>query len=255
MGLYLPLFFAVKAQLGWHFFFPLTLFYISSRFNIQEELLDFTAHCEAGHETKIYVGMVATVALIILITLLVIAGTYLETEQAKAEAREKFISQQPINGSAEVNPLLLEASDEMEAPRRNADDLNAPNPVRTGFVLPLSHRTTRSKLGKLKEVLKCFGLRTNTKFLFADNRASEPHLACLNGLRTLMMAWVVLGHTFTYMAAPIGYDNLMTIKQLVSRFSFQVIPAAGRYSLSGGRALLAIKIIVLSYCYFKKLQL
>jgi len=64
------------------------------------------------------------------------------------------------------------------------------------------------------------------KLLLADNRSSDPDLACLNGLRCLMMGWVILGHTFTYMAAPIGYDNLMKIKDLVDRVSFQVVPAA-----------------------------
>jgi len=151
----------------------------------------------------------------------------LETMQARAQdkALGNFVSGS-INDSQDVKPLLVESPDDMVAPRRNNDDLNISNPVRT-FLLPLSHhRASSSKLAKFQEVVKCFGLRANTKFLFADNRASEPHLACLNGLRTLMMAWVVLGHTFTYMAAPVGYDNLMTIKSLVSRVSFQVVPAA-----------------------------
>ncbi len=37
----------------------------------------------------------------------------------------------------------------------------------------------------------------NLKWLLQDNRGGELGLAPLNGLRVLMMAWIILGHTFT----------------------------------------------------------
>jgi len=206
---------------------------ISTRFSIGEELKDFTAHCTPGHETKTTAGAIVTIVLLVLISLLVIAGTYLESVQKQAQEYNISSGSGVAAPSGDESRALLINSQDGDDSAANKVTNNNP---RTTFSLPLSRGSKahhRSGLvAKLQEVVKCFGIRANTKYLFADNRASEPSLACLNGLRTIMMGWVVLGHTFTYMAAPVGYDNLMTIKDLVSRVSFQVVPAAARNSIS-----------------------
>jgi peptidoglycan/LPS O-acetylase OafA/YrhL len=188
---------------------------ISAMFDIGDELESFKAYCGPGHETTVTAGAVITSGLIMIILLLVIAGTYVETIEARVQAKASSKTSKAFQDS-DVKPLLVESREDIEAHSKPDDALT----------IPTKTSSPHSRFEKLQAFVKCFGLRANSKFLFADNRGSEPHLACLNGLRTLMMAWVVLGHTFTYMAAPVGYDNLMTIKDLVSRVSFQVVPAA-----------------------------
>lgn len=44
--------------------------------------------------------------------------------------------------------------------------------------------------GKFEEFLKCFAIGANISFLMKDNRAGEPGLAHMNGLRCLMMVYI-----------------------------------------------------------------
>lgn len=193
---------------------------ISSRYNLEDELLALQVTCAPGHETKPTVGLVITVALIVILALLAISGTYLETIQTKkGEYRA-------LKNSIEDESRKALLSDEQD-PEAHENNPPVQSSSKKNFTLPLSGGK-RSKLILLQDIIKCFGLRSNIKFLLQDNRASEPSLACLNSLRTVGMMWVVLGHTLTYMAAPVGFDNLMTLKDLVGRISFQVVPAAGK---------------------------
>jgi hypothetical protein len=179
---------------------------ISTRLHLQGELATLRIHCVPRSLPPLTTGATITIVFIAVLVLLVAIGTYLEFEM-EAQPTSQIVTivadQKAGEEKEEINVPLVDR-----------------NPI---FV---KKRKQKGILGVLIGVVKCFGLRANTKFLVADNRSSDPKLACLNGLRVVMMGWVILGHTFTSIADPVGFDNLMTIRQLVNSVSFQVIPAA-----------------------------
>jgi len=188
---------------------------ISTNFPISDEVNSFSVNCSGGKESKFHVGAILTIILIAVLVLMTAAGTYLETIVVIPSEEEKSLLRSEEEAAA--------AAAEKEAHNAGSRSLSSPA---KNFALPLSNAPKQRKSGKLQNILKCFGLMNNMKLLLADNRATEPRLASLNGLRTVMLAWVILGHTFAYMAAPVGYDNLMTVRDTINRVSFQAVPAA-----------------------------
>ncbi|KYQ90086.1 hypothetical protein DLAC_08670 [Tieghemostelium lacteum] len=67
---------------------------------------------------------------------------------------------------------------------------------------------------------------TSTTGLLKTNPTSSdrPYFDSLDGIRTLSMIWVVLGHSLLFNTL-VGYDNYQVIFEVFQRFSFQIIPA------------------------------
>jgi peptidoglycan/LPS O-acetylase OafA/YrhL len=183
---------------------------ISQHFPIQSEIDALQVNCIPRDKEPFTLGALIAIALCSILGLLIIGGTILEYIAINAmsagdvpEERQGLMSVSTDSGGKES--LVHHAS-------INADP-----------------RPRKRSSNKFVEFVKCWGLFSNMKWLLADNRGSGDGiiLSPLNGLRTLMMAWVILGHTMTYMALPVGFDNIQWMqKKLVKRVSFQVVPAA-----------------------------
>jgi peptidoglycan/LPS O-acetylase OafA/YrhL len=81
------------------------------------------------------------------------------------------------------------------------------------------------KMGPLEEFFACFAVGKNMSFLSNDKHSSGP-FGMLNGLRVVMMFWVMLGHTAYYQLSTNGYENLSHIHFVSERFSFQILTSA-----------------------------
>jgi hypothetical protein len=76
-----------------------------------------------------------------------------------------------------------------------------------------------------KEILLGFSAIKNTKKIF-DIGNTEGQLECLNGIRFISIAWVILGHTYLFVLFSVG-DNLGDVfSQWLKRFSFAIISNA-----------------------------
>lgn len=78
----------------------------------------------------------------------------------------------------------------------------------------------------LQKYLSAFGLIQNTAKLFSTASNEETqHLKLLNGLRVIMMVWVILGHTFFFMPAG-GAINTDYVFYLTGLFAYNIITTA-----------------------------
>eukprot|EP00794_Sanderia_malayensis_P019239 gene19239-21167_t len=73
-------------------------------------------------------------------------------------------------------------------------------------------------------VFRCFSLRKNA-YAILNTDAPPNAIGSLNGVRTLSMFWVILGHTF-FFALSSGTDNIIDGFAIVHRLSFQAIANA-----------------------------
>lgn len=113
---------------------------------------------------------------------------------------------------------------------------------------PLMHedQVTRPKESpKWIEVFICFSIQSNLSFLLNDKSSSSP-LGVLNGLRVLMMFWVILGHTM-FLQVLIGYDNMGHLaNQYNNSWAFQFIYSA-EYAVDVFFFLSAFLVVYLTY--------
>lgn len=66
------------------------------------------------------------------------------------------------------------------------------------------------------KLLLCFSLKTNGSKLLSTQK-SEGNIDCINGIRFLSMAWVVLGHTF-YGSTLVPMENVFKYGDVISAF-------------------------------------
>ncbi|CBJ27688.1 conserved unknown protein [Ectocarpus siliculosus] len=98
-------------------------------------------------------------------------------------------------------------------------------------VLARLRRMRKSEWGRWSyDRLQCFSLIINTNSLLAPPRVADEFPA-LDGVRTMSMMWVVLGHTFAYnvTGGGPGFTNTIAVlpqggKGFLARLSAQVIP-------------------------------
>ena len=63
---------------------------------------------------------------------------------------------------------------------------------------PLQDQTKQQNTGLGTEIIRSFSLVQNIKFIFQTPAGSSARLSCLEGLRSLSMFWVILGHHFAF---------------------------------------------------------
>lgn len=84
------------------------------------------------------------------------------------------------------------------------------------------------------ECLECFSLIKNTDKLLAPRRAGNE-FAALDGVRTLSMLWVILGHTLLYALVGAGFTNTIELvprdgKGLLARYVEACLPVEPYHS-------------------------
>lgn len=80
----------------------------------------------------------------------------------------------------------------------------------------------------VRSLLKAFSLRHNVPRLLSVKGDRSGVLASFNGMRSLSMALIILGHTLTYMIA-VGYvnsDDLFPPTGAITTWSYQVFPSS-----------------------------
>jgi peptidoglycan/LPS O-acetylase OafA/YrhL len=71
-----------------------------------------------------------------------------------------------------------------------------------------------------QKIVSSFSMINNAKKVF--NTSSEDfHLKSLHAIRFISLSWVILGHTYGFLA--LYSDNLLQIESLFKRFSFSII--------------------------------
>ena len=73
------------------------------------------------------------------------------------------------------------------------------------------------KTNILVEIIKCFSVYTNGGKLLNTRQADgSGHLGCLNGIRTISMLWIILGHVYligsgVFMKNPLDVEKVSKI--------------------------------------------
>eukprot|EP00026_Physarum_polycephalum_P004720 Phypoly_transcript_04743.p1 GENE.Phypoly_transcript_04743~~Phypoly_transcript_04743.p1 ORF type:complete len:617 (+),score=51.21 Phypoly_transcript_04743:168-2018(+) len=100
------------------------------------------------------------------------------------------------------------------------------------------------------ELFICFSIPNNLSFLLHD-KSSSGSLGMLNGLRVLMMFWVILGHTLFFQVITTGYDNTEHLLNLLNNsWGFQFIFSA-EYAVDVFFFLSAFLVVYLTYRQMK----
>ncbi|CEM26546.1 unnamed protein product [Vitrella brassicaformis CCMP3155] len=76
-----------------------------------------------------------------------------------------------------------------------------------------------------ERLLLAFSLTDNWHKMLSTHRSGDA-VCCLDGLRSLSILWVLLGHTFLMAGAAVPLTNLTDTIQVVGRFSFQLVVGA-----------------------------
>ena len=63
---------------------------------------------------------------------------------------------------------------------------------------PVKDEAAQEPPGLASEMLRSFSLIQNMKFIFQKPSGSSQRLSCLEGMRSLSMTWVILGHHFAF---------------------------------------------------------
>lgn len=92
--------------------------------------------------------------------------------------------------------------------------------------------TTATKLVWWCECLECFSLRRNAEKLLAPPRAGNE-FGALDGVRTLSMLWVLLGHVLVYSIQGPGFTNMIDVFSVLSRWVGAWIPTRGSDVVGG----------------------
>ena len=91
--------------------------------------------------------------------------------------------------------------------------------------MPLAPKLTikrKSDSVKLWDFITSFSLFSTIPTLLETSQSSGV-ITSLNGLRVVSMFWVILCHTYAWILAPGRADNPIVMKDVLSRFSFQVV--------------------------------
>jgi len=196
--------------------------HLPSPYTIDDELANLAVTCIARGWQKLTPGAIITLCVFSFIALLVFGGTMLEhfEDQLAIKQASRHARVAPAGPYDEVERKSLINSNGIPIDENKV--ANADGTVINGeFTVP------KRRPGKLVIFLKCFAIKSNLEFLLKDNRSSEIGLAPMNGLRCLMMFWIILGHTFGYLNTPVGFDNsILVTEHVLERVSFQVIGAA-----------------------------
>ena len=72
-----------------------------------------------------------------------------------------------------------------------------------------------SKKGLGMRFLLCFSAYTNGQKLMSTRR-NPKNIDCINGIRTMAMSWVVLGHTYFFASQIVPWENKFTLEDVIS---------------------------------------
>eukprot|EP00026_Physarum_polycephalum_P002087 Phypoly_transcript_02091.p1 GENE.Phypoly_transcript_02091~~Phypoly_transcript_02091.p1 ORF type:complete len:662 (+),score=60.51 Phypoly_transcript_02091:96-2081(+) len=192
--------------------------HLPANYSIDGELANLGVTCIPRGWQKLTPGAIITLCVFAFIALLVFGGTmleYVDDQMAlKQTIRHNRVSPAGPYDEIERKPLVNSNGVLNDNTTVNAD----------GTIINGEYTVPKRRPGKFAIFLKCFAIKANLEFLLKDNRSSETGLAAMNGLRCLMMFWIILGHTFGYLNTPVGFDNsVLVTKHVIERVSFQVV--------------------------------
>ncbi len=147
-------------------------------------------------EKQLDIPALLTLSLISFIAILVLIGTFLDFY----EIYLKKLFQNKRKTGQLFNKILNEEEDE---------NLIQPEKIKNSLII---------------EILKDFSGIKNSKKIF-DITNTEGQLECLNGIRFLSIAWVILGHTYSS-AASVADNSFEIFTKWLPRFSFAIVSNA-----------------------------
>ena len=115
--------------------------------------------------------------------------------------------------------------------------------------------TNTKKKGNLGyQMLRCFSLVENLSFIFSVPKGGSQRLGCLEGMRSMSMTWVILGHHFAFGPGLLHLQNNQQVMDIQSNHGggilFEAV-AEGEYSVD---SFLFIGATLLSYLLLKDLD-
>ncbi|XP_033118096.1 nose resistant to fluoxetine protein 6-like [Anneissia japonica] len=185
--------------------------------------------------TKVYEYSAAAIACLTTLTLLcvmIIIGTIYDLAKRRKES------------------AALKVDDKNNDKDMNIAETTATyNPCETSPLLAASEKNVikqnDSFFGKF---ILCFSMITNGSKIL-KTKQEEGSLGALNGIRVLSLFWVILGHTYSSSIAL--FSNILTLFDVIARFSFQAI-ANATFSVDSFFFLSGLLVTYLTLNYMKK---
>ena len=143
-------------------------------------------------EKQLDISAILTLSLISFIAILVLIGTFLDFYE--------IYLKQLFQNKRKVFYEIIKEEDE---------NLIQPEKIKNSLII---------------EILQGFSAIKNSKKIF-DITNTEGQLECLNGIRFLSIAWVILGHTYSS-AASVADNALEIYTKWLPRFSFAIVSNA-----------------------------
>ncbi|EDV25543.1 uncharacterized protein TRIADDRAFT_55740 [Trichoplax adhaerens] len=154
-----------------------------------------TVYC--AHESPYTFGSIFTIVLCGILLVLVIVGTIIEACQMRKKDQRLHI----YEDANTIKPIINE-----DTPLVNTLSVEKENHLIT-------------------ELLLAFSVRKNSIAIF-NTSSSAKNVLCLNGLRTISMFWVILGHTFLWPLITGNLENVVIGLEQLHFFTFQAVSNA-----------------------------
>ena len=199
------------------------------------ELLDSSNTSVLCTETKkpeYSAGAIVMLCVIMVFLVLVIVGSVVDVVMKTLESDKSDRPSNSINGDPSINH-----------PNGVGDEKKS--------LLPMKPERSVYKVKPL-DFIVAFSLFRNVPTLLATKQNAGV-ITSLNGLRVISMFWVIVGHTLFWLFQPdrVRVDNLLEIRTLLERFTFQVINPGAFFAVD---TFFFLSGVLVAYIIFRQME-
>ena len=173
-----------------------------------------TSYCLNTKSPPFNAGAIIMITVCCLFGLMVILGSLMHCIFIyRREGLKYFV------GKPQKSPKMVAITEDLQ----DKKEINISDHDQTSLLKDTVEKEEKPKKGfKPMEFIEAFSVFKNIPTILSTKQPPSA-ITSLNGLRVISMFWVILGHTHLWVLYSTGVDNILELKNVLSRFSFQAV--------------------------------